>query len=323
MRKDKNLSREFQKNESIELFLEKLNSYLNKIEISEYKNLEEKFSTIHIIGAPRSGTTLLVQSIASFINVGYINNLIAAFWKAPTIGIKLSNHLLGNNFISSFESNLGRTSKINEPHEFGYFWYDLLGYPDFSQRDADFENSIDWERVKNTFINMTYAFQNPILFKSFLLGWHAKKVIDILPKTLFIYVKRDIIENALSILKVREKKHNDRNYWAAMKPLEYKYLKEKNYYEQILGQIFYLEKSYLNQLDDVPKENQMRIDYKHFCENPNMIIRELIEKLKKLGNSHVEMRNVPIKPFNKPSLNSYKQEDIIGFRKTLDKQSFE
>jgi hypothetical protein len=36
-----------------------------------------------IVGAPRSGTTLLLQTIINHYNLGYINNFIARFWEAP------------------------------------------------------------------------------------------------------------------------------------------------------------------------------------------------------------------------------------------------
>ena len=53
-----------------------------------------------------------------------------------------------------FDSDFGRTDAIGQPHEFGYFWTDLLGYPEMAAQDDDFEQSIDWQRMRRTLVNL-------------------------------------------------------------------------------------------------------------------------------------------------------------------------
>ncbi len=118
MRKDPELAPEYKKDPAEEAFLERLNNILAPYQEEDYQDLEEIYPTLHIIGAPRSGTTLMSQLISSHLNIGYINNLIAAFWQAPVYGIRLSKKLIPPGVSSSFRSSFGRTTYIHEPHEF-------------------------------------------------------------------------------------------------------------------------------------------------------------------------------------------------------------
>ena len=184
MRIEPKLTQAYRKEPEDEVFLEKLNNLLAIYQESEYQELPEIYPTLHIVGAPRSGTTLLTQLVTSHLNVGYINNLIAAFWRAPVYGIRLSKKLLPIGWQSSYKSDFGRTKGIGEPHEFGYFWSSMLGYQEMLQQEASFANEIDWKRLRLVLLNMASAFGCPVVFKSFLLGWHMEHVQKILPKNL-------------------------------------------------------------------------------------------------------------------------------------------
>ena len=173
-RHDPELTGEFAKDSAGEEFLEKLNALLAPQADADYLDLDEAYPTLHVIGAPRSGTTLLHQTLASGLEIGYVNNLIAAFWRAPAYGIRLSRKLGIERLESSFESSFGRTSGIGEPHEFGYFWNDHLRYPDLSERPAGHEKTIDWAYLRRVIVNMAYESGGPMMFKPMLLIWHPR-----------------------------------------------------------------------------------------------------------------------------------------------------
>src|SRR6056297_2325285 len=111
----------YKKDEKQENFLEEFNKYLLKKEINEYKDFPVKYPFLFVIGAPRSGTTLLTQLIANSFDVSYINNLAARFFLAPLYGIKFSKTVLGEAKQSDFQSNYARTGNLSDIHEFGYF----------------------------------------------------------------------------------------------------------------------------------------------------------------------------------------------------------
>jgi len=274
-REDQQLSAAYLKNERFEYVISTLNEALFEKQDMLLENKGDIFPTIHILGAPRSGTTLASQLISSCLKVGYINNFIATFWKAPLYGIELSKKLLGLDYISSFKSDYGRTDSIKEPHEFGYFWNYHLKYQNLEQKESRHEEAIDWKTLSNVLNNMGYAFNRPVVFKSFLFGFHAKKAWEEMPKTCYIYVKRDYLENALSILKLRKELNNDINVWGSIKPKQYAILKNLSVHEQIAGQILCLENEYLSQLESIPERNKLLLNYSDICNNPNFFLNQV------------------------------------------------
>lgn len=286
MRKDQELKDKYQKDDEYEKILSLMNDKLFEAEGELLEDLPENFPTIHILGAPRSGTTLALQLLSEHFDVGYINNLIASFWKAPLFGISLSQKLLSSNYQSSYSSKFGRTDNIQEPHEFGYFWNYHLKYDDFQQRDVDHEKKIEWGYFSSLLKNMCKAFGKPLLFKSFLYGFHAKKAVEELEKTIFIYLRRDLIDNAMSILKMRKKYLGSLDKWASIKPKQYSFLKEQNNYVQVVGQILFLEIEYLKQLKAIPEKNYLILNYNKLCENPG----DTVERIKSLVENN--FRNI-------------------------------
>jgi hypothetical protein len=264
-------------------YLARLNTALGPFEESGYLDGPETFPTLHVIGVPRAGTTLAPQLLASYLDVGYINNLIAAFWKAPTVGIRLSRKLLCTGAESSFTSAFGRTDAIREPHEFGYFWRDLLEYPDLSDQGPQHDQRIDWARVRRVLTNMTYAFERPIVFKSFWLGMHVARMIGHLPRTCFVRVIRDPLDNALSLLRMRTEFHGSAQTWASMKPREYVDLRNRSVPEQLAGQVYYLQQMMAEQVAAAPRANVLEVRYEDLCAHPAAFVANVQQMLRDHG----------------------------------------
>lgn len=311
---DQKLTEEFSKDHNFERILTSLNNTLAKEEKSLLLNCPEKYPTLHIIGAPRSGTTLATQILVSFLKVGYINNLIAAFWKAPTYGIELSKRLLGMSYISNFKSNFGRTDSIREPHEFGYFWNYHLNYKSLEQMPSEHEDSINWENLGRLLNNMSNQFGAPLVFKSFLFGFHAKRAFQELLKTCFIYIKRDFISNAFSILKLRKTLNGSIEEWGSIKPIQYEQLKNLSVYEQIAGQIMCLEHEYLKQIEKLPKENWLVYHYEDICKEPLSFLKKTHSLIECHNSSNENLKELKFEIDSYPlKKGSYSPNEIKQF----------
>lgn len=89
---------------------------------------------IFIVGAPRSGTTLMLQWLAASGRFAYPTNLLSRFFKAPYIGVRIQQLLTDPSLDYRGElfeltgttidwvSNAGKTRGVLQPHEFFYFW---------------------------------------------------------------------------------------------------------------------------------------------------------------------------------------------------------
>lgn len=291
-RSEPKLARAFQKDPQDEDFLARFNGALVPFEQGNYQDLSEDYPCVYIVGTPRSGTTLASQLLSFHLDVGYISNLVAAFWQAPVTGLRLAKKLLPTNAETSYASTFGRTQGLHEPHEFGYFWSQMLGYSDMQQREPAFEDSIDWDNMRRVLINMTHAVAKPLVFKPFLLGYHITRTVQVLPKSIFVRITRDPLDNALSILKMRRKYAHSLNEWVSLKPKEYAQLKDTSPFEQIAGQVYFLNKMLDAQLQSLDEANYLNVPYERLCDDPRAVIADVQTRLAMHG-CEVDAFNVP------------------------------
>lgn len=205
-------------------------------------------------------------------------------------GVELSKKLLGDDYVSNFKSTFGRTDTIREPHEFGYFWNHHLRYGGLQQQGKEHEQKIDWKQLNKLLNNITYHYDRPVIFKSFLFGFHANRAFQEMPKTCFVYIKRDFLTNAFSILKLRKKLNGNIEEWGSIKPLQYEKLKDLSVYEQIAGQILCMESEYLEQLENIPAQNKRVFQYEKICNNP----AGFVQSTKELLSNHYDQPEVSI-----------------------------
>jgi len=283
-----------------EYYIRKLNDLLEKFE--RPKVVGETYPNIFIFGVPRSGTTLLSQILAYCLDIGYINNLIARFWKCPYVGVILSQHLKIPKKIS-FKSYYGRTPEISDPNEFGYFWAYHLRYRSSKNMkiDENDRNNIDWIKLKKEILAINYAFQKPCVFKCVLLGAYIKELSEILNKSIFVYIERDPFDNAVSLLKAREEFFGDRRKWWSLKPREYNLLKNKSPEEQVVGQVYYLRKEFEKSIKGC--DRVIKITYEELCENPMEIVERVRKFVKKKTGDDIkvvnEVKSFKVEKFNK------------------------
>ncbi len=267
-----------------ESFIEQLNNQLLEFEKNNYTDLkEEQHPTIFVIGAPRSGTTLMSQVLAHGLDVGFINNLSARFWKTPVTGIRLSNSIFKNNKSTDFQSKFASTKKLEDIHEFGYFWRHWLKKESITNivNSPSIEKEIQWTELKNIILNIHEAFGKGFACKNVLSAYHISKFLHVLKKLVFVYIERDPVDAAISILNARKKYYTDLNLWWSYVPLEYEQIKDLDYKRQIAGQVYFLTKYYNSKIKDINSNRIIRIKYKELCDNPQAILDTIVKVTRK------------------------------------------
>lgn len=286
-----------QKNEKTENILGLMNDELKKNHGALLLDIEAvtPFPFLFVCGLPRSGTTLLMQLLSNCLDVGYINNLIARFWSVPLYGIVLSKTLLNgkndtkndtkNDKEQDYTSTWGKTKDIDGPHEFSYFWHEWFHPHDCPEgMGIDPEkilSSTDWPGLQKTLLNMAHYFNKPMLFKGIWPSYFLEKFIELIPDSLFIFITRNEEDVALSLYRTRLKYYENPNTWWSVYPAEYNRLKDLPWYEQIAGQIFYLNALYSRQIEKIDGRNILFVNYNELCDSPPKvleIIRAHVEK---------------------------------------------
>ena len=257
--------------------------------LEEFSSADTDYPTVFIFGLPRSGTTLSHQLIAQCLDLGYVNNLIARFWLAPQYGIVLSEIVLGPQKNAQFNSNLGQTSDPFGPHEFGYFWNNWLKIRDINDMIA-FNNpspEIDWPGLGRTVRGMQGMFDSGIVFKTNYAPVHIREYAKSFSMPLFIYVERDPVDIALSILAARIAVYGRPDLWWSVYPPNYYELVELPFHQQIAGQVYSLRETYEKQVRLIPSELVIRLDYKDLCTRPADIISNVQTRVLDVHDFHL------------------------------------
>lgn len=310
---------EYYKDRSDEDFFLGMNKFLQTRESEMYRDYDIEQPIIFIFGLPRSGTTLMAQLIAYSQDVGYIDNLAARFWLAPVHGIRLSKSVLAHAEKVSYQSEYARTSGAADIHEFGYFWRYWLKKETVADnaRAKEREDRIDWTGLKKTLANMQREFARPMLFKNMFGAYHLKRLYQTLGKVLYVYIQRDPLDVAVSILDARRKHYSDPNNWWSNIPVEYDELKDLDYWEQIAGQTFYLNRFYSREINLYAPENTVKVDYEELCLNPSAILEMVREKCREqfdfdLQQIHEPPASFPYRTYNDREAEKEKFKNLMG-----------
>ncbi len=296
--------KKYYKDEKQENYLLEINKVLQKKEITEYLDLNEENPTIFVIGLPRSGTTLMTQLIAYSFDIGYINNFMARFWLSPVTGINLSKIIYDNNTETTFESEYAATQNIADIHEFGYFWRYWLKKDNISNiiRSKEKEKEINWQGLKKTILNIHHAFGKGWICKNIFGAYHIKKFLDVFHKSFFVYIERDLLDVAISIMDARRRFYDDPSIWWSTIPYEYPEIKDLSAEEQIAAQVFYLRKLYNQEIKNAGEERIIRVHYNTVTTKPHETIESIQGRVKKVsGIDIVKKPGIP----NKFSIRNY------------------
>ena len=279
-RENSERSESYRKDGRAEGVLAAMNRTLAELEPDNWSGIQRP--TIFVFGLPRSGTTLLPQLLANVLDLGYVDNLIARFWLAPCQGIELSRAVFGDRPGNSFESDLGRSDNVRGPHEFSYFWQrwmqidseeDLLAFGEPRQ-------DVDWEAVGRVVGTMQDTFGRGIMFKTNYAGQFASRFARTFTMPLFVYIERNPVDVALSILDARSRYYDDPKHWWATYPPEYRLLADRDVPDQIAGQVVGLRAAYDDQLARVPAGSVVRIGYQELCDDPAGVVDTVRERLR-------------------------------------------
>jgi len=284
----------FQRNKSLEILLAEVNENLWAVEKGLLPGSSPKLPMVFVVGPLRSGSTLLMQWLASLGIFSYPTNLLSRFYNAPILGAKLQLLLADERYnfrdeLKDFSSNVdfnsenGKTKGALAPNEFWYFWRRFLPFPN----DLDYMPTKELLKASDTktmiaeFAGMMNVFQKPMALKAMILNYNIDFLDRLFEKAIFIHIKRDPLTNIASALDARKRQLGSIDKWYSFKIPEYNELKKLNPYEQVAGQIYYINEAVEKGLANVAEHKKMTVNYEDFCESPSQVYDTLCDKLKK------------------------------------------
>lgn len=289
----------FRLSDSDERWLQQLNDALADAPLDRPATAAfDSLPVIYIVGAPRSGTTLLSQLCSRHLPVGYIDNLTARFWARPSVGLELSRIVLGpsKREAITFASTHGVSSGVAGPHEFGRFWRHWLQLDrrDTHHLDAAAEAQLDRDGLRRTLVEeMLAVARAPMLFKNVICGFHAAWLTTVHRPSLFIHIERSIADTAASILRSRIERYGSADAWWSLKPSTFEAIAAlDDPAAQVVQQVIDCRREFRNELSK-PGVSALHVTYADLCRQPSAVLGAIAGAVAALGYPIEPLAGVP------------------------------
>ncbi|WP_263079616.1 sulfotransferase [Endozoicomonas sp. Mp262] len=251
---------------------------VEKLLIKKYSKGVVKYQPVFIIGAPRTGSTILYQVLTNVADVLYIDNLAHRFYRNLFFGIWLSRKVFGIKPHNNFKADHGRTTKygMHAPSECGDFWYRWLPLDQHFIAEDDICEKVVSE-IRDEILAISNYHMRPIVFKNLNAGQRLRLLKRAFPNAKFIFIKRDSIFTVNSIINARVKNNIATGEWWSIKPKNYRDLLQLDEVDMCMAQVFYLERQIKDDLQILYSNNFKELNFAHLS---NDIVNELIGWLK-------------------------------------------
>lgn len=288
-------SAEFRKNQKLNELLSELTELLYPVQKKIEGNVAElKYPPLFVVGAPRSGTTLFTQWIASLGTHAYGSNFLTRFAYAPHIGALIQKMIFDDEYdfhgdfydISSnvnLESNLGKSKGALAVNEFQHFFRNYMDNFDPEYLEKEDLKKVDFEGMLAGLASIEAVFNKPFCTKAFMLQYNIEHVWKVSKKIIFVHIERNPVFNMQSILLARRKYYGKSQIWLGPKPKEFSFLEKEDVYTQIAGQVYYTNKSINNALARIDENNRIHVPYEEFVNNPQKYFDQIVNKYQNLG----------------------------------------
>ncbi len=288
----------------------------NILSVYPFSEDEPVLPCIYVVGVPRSGTTFVSQLLSCYCEIGYVDNIIARFWKCPAAGIAVSLGVLGKDRSSQikFISDLARTEGAAGPNEFPYFWGHWFGYrEDLSHcLDSNRKKMVDKKGLYTTLRLMAAFWGRPMLFKYIPCGFHADFLSEIYPKTFFVHVERDLYDAGSSMLLGRMQYNGTFEKWMGPKPSTWPFSEEiqRDPAMSVAKQMIDCKSDIERALVKVPSGRVKKITYEDLIKDPKRLIDEICDAIKNAFGYSIAVRNYTPPPI-------IREEGISGLSSEL------
>ena len=237
---------------------------------------------IFVIGAPRSGSTLLYQLLTDRFDVGYLANGHARRPGAPSL-VERRRGLAGRRRgeLGDYRSSFGGTDGELGPSECGPFWYRFFPRrPHYVPADAF--PAASRRQLRAAVGAFVEACGRPVVYKNLYNTARIDAIAAALPEALFIAIHRDLAANARSLLDGRLHVAGSPEAWWSVEPPGVEHLRRLPAHEQVVEQIRALDDLVARVEASIGPERVLHVVYEDICADP----RGQLERIAAFAAAH-------------------------------------
>ncbi|MBC7967356.1 MAG: sulfotransferase [Fuerstia sp.] len=239
--------------------------------------VSEVAPVILVVGAPRSGTTLVYQTLARYMDVTYFSNLTSLFPNAPLAGTKMFRWLPRRQS-ADFRNFYGQTAGLGGPNDGFSVWNQWLGHDRYVPRT---DLTIDEQRAMGRFFRVWCAvFGKPFLNKNNRNAGCLNLLSQAIPQASFVVVRRNPLLVAQSLIHAREQVQGDKSVgWGLHSHSSDMSADPLAYVDDVCDQVLQIEAELDEQLKQLPQNRIVEFTYEGFCEAPDSTLRWIASRI--------------------------------------------
>jgi hypothetical protein len=244
---------------------------------------------VFIVGLPRSGTTLLYQTMCHCFRLAYTPTITNYLPFAPALATWIGK-LWQPEYESDFKSHYGTVSGLASPGE-GTMWNVWF------EKDRHYRHAGELEAHKaREIIRLVGRIERisggPFINKNLRNENRLPVLASLLPRAVFLVVLRSPRDVAISILRGRIEMQGDPELWFSVKPRSRETKSIPTPERQIVAQIKGLIEDLRQDIGQIGSERFVAVRYEDLCDSPRAVMKELSDFLTD--------RDVPIELASEP-----------------------
>lgn len=233
---------------------------------------------LFILGAPRTGSTILYQTIVAGFNLPYFSNLTNShFARRPIIGLSLQAAWPPDDVTST--SAYGKIAGPMQPSEASEVMKRWFGGGHPSEIVSSEPLTDTSPHIQETIAAAFALFGKPLVIKNAWNCFRISALARLLPNSAFVWIRRDIAASACSDLEARYATKGDSNAWNSATPRNVDELRKLPYWEQVTENQFEFARAVSETCALLERDRTAQIWYEDFCADPAAALEKLRSEL--------------------------------------------